>query len=270
MTESQEPQTIKFSSRGNMPRWLYLKRCAEALQSKLEARLKDKDAVLVTPIGDVHNNKSKVIVRCACGGERSARISDLLVCSGLCKSCANSHKMLRAMKTEKGRLHQQKMSCRAAETLRDRYPQAWCKLRRICNGAKSRCVNVNSPTYPNYGGRGIEFRFKTGADMARWVVGNLGYPEIGQSIDRKDNARHYEPGNLRWASDEEQANNKRPYKGWVYGDRIRGLEAQRPDLCYETIRSWVTRGMTDEQIITKRKSSSGRPRLRHPELRTAK
>lgn len=122
----------------------------------------------------------------------------------------------------------------------------------------------------NYGGRGIEFRFSTGSDMAEWVITNLGKPR-GRTLDRIDNNGHYEPGNLRWASAAQQARNKRPYRGSKYGERIRTLlDARGNDICYETVRAWINEGLTDDEILSRRRTSSGRPRVRHRERGAAK
>lgn len=121
-------------------------------------------------------------------------------------------------------------------------------------GAKQRCTNPNSLAYSNYGGRGIEFKFPTVRAFAEWVMDNLGArPSPFHSIDRIDNNRHYEPGNLRWASRTEQARNKRVYKRTRNGERIRHIKELRPDLTYETIRLWITQGATDEEILGRKK-----------------
>lgn len=126
--------------------------------------------------------------------------------------------------------------------------------RRALSGAKQRCTNPNSRAYANYGARGIEFRFVSVAAAVEWVLRNLGpRPSDGHSIDRIDNSRHYEPGNLRWATRTEQARNKRAYRRTAAGERIRAILTQRDDLTYETVRQWIAAGLSDEEILQRRK-----------------
>jgi hypothetical protein len=76
------------------------------------------------------------------------------------------------------------------------------------NNAKSRCTNPNYPNYNNYGGRGIHFYF---FDFEHFI-GHIGPRPKGLSLDRINNDGHYEPGNVRWATDEEQRANRRRTK----------------------------------------------------------
>lgn len=132
-------------------------------------------------------------------------------------------------------------------------PAVKCVLSAL-SGAKQRCTNPNNNQYGDYGLRGIEFRFPTVRTGAEWVLANLGPRPAGRySLDRIDNNRHYEAGNLRWATYAEQARNKRVYRRTKAGERIRTLLVQRPDLTYETVRLWVKQGATDDEILGRKK-----------------
>lgn len=84
---------------------------------------------------------------------------------------------------------------------RPKYYQQFCD-------AKSRCRNPNNKSFKNYGGRGIEFKFDSYDEFEK----ELGEKPIGYTLDRINNNGHYEVGNIRWASKEDQNRNRRKHK----------------------------------------------------------
>lgn len=77
---------------------------------------------------------------------------------------------------------------------------------------KFRTENKNSNSYKNYGGRGIKMcdEWKNSYDtFVKYINETLGERPDGASIDRIDNDKGYEPGNIRWATAEVQGQNRR-------------------------------------------------------------
>jgi hypothetical protein len=99
-----------------------------------------------------------------------------------------------------------------AQKWRDEHP-----LYSIWTGMLGRCLNLNSKSYPNYGGRGItvcERWIGPGGVRSREGYANftadMGPRPEGTSLERLDNNGNYEPGNCCWADKNQQARNKRP------------------------------------------------------------
>jgi hypothetical protein len=62
--------------------------------------------------------------------------------------------------------------------------------------ARARCTNPRNYQYKDYGGRGIEFRFKDERELLEEIGAR---PGPGYVMDRIDNDGHYKKGNVRWA-----------------------------------------------------------------------
>ena len=85
-------------------------------------------------------------------------------------------------------------------------------LYKTWRSMKERCYNPRHKSYRHYGGRGItiwpQWRDSFIA-FATYVLNTIGSRPAGRSLDRIDNGKGYIPGNLRWATQSEQCQNRR-------------------------------------------------------------
>lgn len=79
-------------------------------------------------------------------------------------------------------------------------------LKRV-TAMRSRCQNPKTVGWERYGGRGIEFRFRSVMEGAMWIQAHLGLDKT-RELDRVDNNGHYEPGNLRYATRSQNSRNQ--------------------------------------------------------------
>lgn len=104
------------------------------------------------------------------------------------------------------------------------------KLYNVWRGMKKRCYNPKNKFFKDYGGRGITVCDEWRDDFAKfrdWAMAN-GYRE-DLSIDRIDNDKGYSPDNCKWATREEQGNNKRSNRAFL----VNGKKKTMAELCRE-------------------------------------
>ncbi len=76
---------------------------------------------------------------------------------------------------------------------------------------KNRCYNKKIKWYHNYGGRGIEVCDEWKNDFDAFYK-HVGEAPLDKTFDRIDNNGNYEPGNVKWSTPKEQAQNRRKCK----------------------------------------------------------
>lgn len=118
---------------------------------------------------------------------------------------------------------------------------------------KQRCMNPNDKQYHLYGGRGISVcdEWERSFEAFRAYVGKK--PDKNSSLDRIDNDRGYEPGNVRWATGSEQLSNTRRNVRIVYEGKSQTLMEWSVELGipYNTLRQRKLNGWSDSEIISR-------------------
>jgi hypothetical protein len=99
-----------------------------------------------------------------------------------------------------------------------------------------RCTNPKSVVYPDYGGRGITVYapwIEQRVEFLRYLVELDGWDQPELQLDRIDNNRGYEPGNLRFVTRSQNMSNKRKIKARdveALKQQLRSLKAENADL----------------------------------------
>ena len=117
-----------------------------------------------------------------------------------------------------------------------------------------RCLRPQHPGWKDYGGRGITlyWSWQGRGGFAKFFAYVGPRPSPKHSIERIDNSRGYEPGNVKWATRNQQMRNTRA-NHWVEINGVRKLLkdwAHEHDIHETTVLHRIERGMTEIEAIT--------------------
>jgi hypothetical protein len=145
------------------------------------------------------SNSRRVTCVCGCGTETNTMLQSLL--KGETTSCGCYH---REGLAEINRSAEHRAHATTHGLTKHPLYGTWC-------GMIARCEDPDHHAFKNYGGRGITVypEWHDVAAFVTWVEANLGPRSAGMTLDRANNDRHYEPGNVRWATLSEQRRNRR-------------------------------------------------------------
>ena len=159
--------------------------------------------------------------------------------------------------------------CLAIDNLRARRTTHGCTgtpEHSIWMGITKRCTYQGDRCWPLYGGRGIRVcdEWQGPVGFAAFLAHVGPRPSPQHSIDRIDSDGHYEPGNVRWAPPDAQANNKRNSRHLTaFGMTLTLAQwAVETGICRKTLAYRLHIGMTMEQALDLPvdKSRTGRPK----------
>lgn len=193
------------------------------------------------------NGRTSWLCRCDCGTERS--VATIQLTSGLSKSCGCLRREMGVARGRASKKHGE--GTNGKETVEYR---TWSNM-------MSRCRNPNHKMYRHYGARGITV-------CARWhsfenFLADMGRrPDKYHSLDRINNDGNYEPGNVRWATSEQQNNNTRHNRRLEIDGSVKTLSewCREAGISAVSFRRRKREGMTDKDaLFSPIRGNSGKP-----------
>jgi hypothetical protein len=121
---------------------------------------------------------------------------------------------------------------------------------RSWNRMRARCLKPTATQWKHYGGRGITV-CKRWESFENFLADMGERPSLKHSIDRIDNSGNYEPGNCRWATMQEQCNNRRSSRMIEYDGVTMSLAdwARKVGIKYQLLLQRLNRGWSAQDAL---------------------
>lgn len=126
------------------------------------------------------------------------------------------------------------------------------KIYRTHHNIVQRCTRKNCSAYKDYGGRGIKL-YPPWVEFKRFLRDIPTCPGNSFTLDRINNSKGYVPGNIKWSTRLEQANNKRNNVFYTYNKETKTLAqwCRELNLNYMTIKTRLRAGkLTFQEAIS--------------------
>lgn len=193
--------------------------------------------VALGPIGKTVGGQIMWLCLCDCGNKTNVRSSHLL--QGTIVSCG-CFGLERSIATHK------------------KHGMSRAPIYAQWSSIVQRCTNPNCKEYRYYGGREdhpiqICDEWRNSFESFRDYMSQLpNYGEDGYSIDRVDNNDDYKPGNVRFATKEQQSQNTRQNHMLTFNGKTQGVSAwgRETGLGHQTISKRLLRGWSVELALT--------------------
>ena len=171
------------------------------------------------------------LCKCDCGNETRPLTNCLL--KGRSKSC--------------GCLNHEKIKNRVLK-----HGQYGTRLYKIWSNMIQRCINPKNDNYKLYGARGISVcdEWKDFTSFSKWAI-ESGYDD-SLSIDRIDNMEGYCPGNCRWATPQEQTDNRRVTQYITFNGKKQTVKrwSEETGIPYKKLLWRINRGWSAEKALS--------------------